>query len=283
MIRPARFAWLVLAHADAEQLAALLARLVPAGSPDFAVVHLDRKSPLWHETRGAFLAHRPNVRLIARPVAVHWAHHSQLSAIRLLVREALREDFTHAHLVSGADWPLATRAAMLADLARDPQRDCCIEAAPGVQDERMRRISLHARWLRPDPARPLAVRREYLLRRLSARLPLRGGGPWGQWHKGSTWWSLPRDVCETVIGELDRGFARGTFLATQCADEHAIQTIVARVFPQRLAPPRRHVVWDAGWSPRTLTAADWPAAIASGAWLARKVAREVDPFFLTLP
>lgn len=275
-----RFAWLVLAHADAAQLSALIDRIAPPGGPDFAVVHLDAKSPLWRESRGAFLAARPNVHLVANPVAVHWGHASQVAAIRLLLAEALRHPFTHAHLVSGADWPLVPRAAICADLAAAPARDCQIEARPGAQSERMERIRLDARWLRPDPARPWHWYPARALRRLSALLPPRRARPWGAWHKGSTWWSLPHDACAAVLAEL----ARAPLFGTVCADEHLVQTIVARHFAQRLAPSnRRFILWDGGASPRTLTAADWPAALASGAWLARKVSRRADPFFLDLP
>ena len=273
-------AWLVLAHESADQLRALLQRLVPAGNPDFAVVHIDRKSALWRETRGRFLADLPNVTVIARPVAVRWAHASQVAAIRLALRAALSRPFGHAHLISGMDWPLVSREAILADLSHTDGRDCLIEAEDGVQSWRMERISLHSRWLRPDPTRPVAVRREWLLRRLSARLPDRHFQPWGPWHKGSTWWSLPREVCARVDAELARPTARMALALTQCADEHAIQTIVAHHFPSRIAGPRRFISWTGDWSPRTLTSADWPDAEASGAWLARKVSARVDPFFM---
>jgi len=273
-------AWLVLAHVAPDQLHALLEMLVPAGGSDFAVVHLDRKSRLWRETQGRFLADLPNVTVIANPVTVHWAHASQVTAVRLVLAEALRRPFHHAHLISGVDWPLVGRSRILADLASADGRDCQIEALPGEQAWRMERISLHARWLRPDPGNALAVRREWLLRRLSARLPTRSAKPWGPWHKGSTWWSLPRDVCERINTELAGPAARRVLRFTQCADEHAIQTIVARHYPDRVADPRRYISWTGDWSPRVLTAADWPAARTSGAWLARKVSADVDPFFL---
>ncbi|MBC2666043.1 glycosyl transferase [Novosphingobium flavum] len=277
MSQPARFAWLVLAHADAAQLRALVDRLAPPGGPDFAVVHLDAKSPLWRETRGAFLTPRPELAVIPRPVAVRWGHNSQVAATRLLLAEALRRPFTMAHLVSGADWPLAAPEAMIPA----PAQDCCIEAAPALQAERMERLRLDARCLRPDPAKPWLYYPARALRALSRLLPPRRVRPWGEWHKGSQWWSLPRDVCAAILPELDRAFAQGRLAGTVCADEHLIQTIVAQRFAQRIAPGnRRFIRWDGQSSPQVLTAADWPEAEASGAWLARKVSREHDPFFL---
>lgn len=272
-----RQAFLILAHDNPHQLAALVGRLAPAEGPDRAIVHIDRKSPLWRETGGRFLAGNRQVEVIARPVAVRWGHASQVDATRLLLRRALAGDFDLAHLISGADWPLCTPRAMAADWAGH----CHIEAVAGIQRERMERIRLDARRLRPDPSKPVQWYPAQLLRRLSALVPPRRAGPWGQWHKGSQWWSLPREACAVALAGVDRAFRAGLLAGTRCADEHLIQTIVATAFPDRIAPPRRFIRWGEGASPGILTAADWPAAMASGAWFARKLSTRVDPFFLT--
>jgi len=271
-----RHAYLILAHEDAVQLEALVRRLAPPGGPDRAIVHIDAKSALWHETRGRFLGGIGTATVIPNPVKVRWGHASQIAATRLLLAEALREDFAVAHLLSGADWPLAPRETILAEAV-----DAChIEAAEGVQSERMERVRLDSRMLRPDPAKPWQWYPARALRRLSTFVPARKAGPWGAWHKGSQWWSLPRDVCGAVLTEIDRAFASGLLAGTLCADEHLIQTIVAARFPARIAPNRRFVRWSSGASPDVLTGADWDAAKASGAWFARKLSRTRDPFFL---
>ena len=271
--------FLILAHEKADQLSALIERLAPADGPNRAVVHIDRKSPLWRETRGRFLAGNSNVTLVARPVAVRWGHASQLAATRLLLRAALARPFDLAHLISGADWPVVPPAAMAASFAGA----CHIEVVPGVQSERMKRIRLDARMLRPDPGRPSEWYPARTLRHLSALLPARRLQPWGPWQKGSQWWSLPRDVCEVVLAGLDRAFATGLLAGTVCADEHLIQTIVAHQFPDRIATNRRFLRWGEGASPAILGAGDLPQILASGAWFARKVSAEADDFFHTLP
>ena len=277
-----RFAYLILAHDGPAQVAALVERLCPAGSPDIAVLHIDAKSPLAREA-GALAAANPAIRLVERPVAVRWGHASMVEAMRRLLRTALAEGFTHAHLLSGSDWPVAPRAQITAEIGDR----CWIEAVPGVQAERMERCRLDSRWLRPDPTRLFDWYRARLLREISARLPHRtsqpASQPWGPWHKGSQWWSLPHDVCAAVLRELDKGFAEGHFRFTVCADEHAIQTIAAHLFPDRITHHRHFLRWPEGASsPAWLTAADWPAAEASGAWFARKLSANVDPFFLTV-
>jgi hypothetical protein len=261
-----RFAYLIQAHDDIAHLAALIARLCPPGGPDRAFLHLDRKSALMGEARVLAQAN-PALHIVA-PTAVHWGHISQVEATRRLLRAACAQPFDLIHLLSGADWPLATRDTIAAQ-AGDR---CWIEARPGEQAERMDVFRLDTRWLRPDGNRPFDWYRARLLKALSHRLPRRTSLPWGPWHKGSQWWSLPGDVCAVVLAELDRGFASGRLRATVCADEHAIQTIVARHFPQRIAGNRRFILWDGpGASPRWLNAADHAAAQASNAWFARKV------------
>lgn len=274
-----RFAWLIIAHEDALQLRALVTRLCPPQSDDIVVVHIDRKSALWQATRGLFLTDLPQVRVISNPVAVRWGHSSQLAATRLLLAEALKQDFDVAHLVSGADWPIVSRQTIAAQ-AGDR---CWIESFPYLQTERMARFRLDAAMLQPNPAKPLAWYLARGLRALSKAMLLQRSQPWGPWRKGSQWWSLPRDVCARVLAELDKGFASRRFAGTVCCDEHVIQTIVHHFFPDRIASNRRFIRWREGISsPVVLSGADWPQAQASGAWMARKLIRHIDPFFLAL-
>jgi len=271
-----RFAYLILAHDNPAQLAALLARLCPPGTADRAYLHIDRKSPLSREAQ-TLAQTNPAVQLITPAVSVHWGHISQVEATRRLMRAALHDGFDLAHLLSGADWPVATRDRIAAQ-AGDR---CWIEAVPGLQAERMNTYRLDTLHLRPDGKNLFDWYRARTLKLLSRPLPRRTSLPWGPWHKGATWWSLPHDVCAKVLSELDKGFASGRLRATVCADEHVIQTIVAHHFADRVAGHRRFILWDGALaSPRLLNAADWPAAQASDAWFARKLSTLHDPFFL---
>jgi len=238
-----RFAYLIVAHDKPKQLAALVARLCPPGSPDIAILHIDAKNPLAREAT-ALAAANPAVRLVPQPLPVHWGHVSQLQAIHRLLRAAMVEDFTHAFLLSGSDWPLAARARIAAEIGDR----CWIEAVPGVQADRMEVYRLDSRCLRPDPNHPLGWYYARLLRKISFCLPRRTRQPWGPWHKGLSWWALPRDVCGHVLSELDKGFARRDFRATVCCDEHAVQTIVAHHFAGRVAGHRHFLRWPQGAS-----------------------------------
>lgn len=270
--------FLIQAHEDAGQLRALVERLIPASSQDRAIIHIDARSALWRETRGRFLADLPQVEVIARPIPVFWAHHSQVRVGLKLLEAAITTRFDVAHLLSGQDWPVVDKATRL----RGFDGRAYIEAEPDIQTERMNAYCLTARYARHRP-NFLPWRLERLLEGLGHRLPHRRDPAEGPWHWGSQWWSLPADLCHALVPRVRQLLGSGRLAATLCADEYVIPTLLAHGFADRLAGTnRRAIFWDGDISPRTLTAADWRDVVNSGAWFARKVSRKVDPFFLDL-
>ena len=289
-----RMAYLIMAHDDRAGLENLLRVLLPPNSSDFAVVHADAGSPLWRDLRGGWgmASADPRVRLLPDPVKVIWGHWSQVEAARRLIDAALAEGCDYAHTLSGADWPVVSRERLIAEIAAEPAGTCFAEAVPGEQEDRMQDYRLDTRWLRLDPGRQrLAYAATWELRR-AARIAGRIGQalghersrPLGRWSKGSCWWSLPLAAlrtCSAASGELMRS---GRLKGTVCADEHVVPTALVAKHAHQLQPNRRYIDFPPGASsPRILTAADLPRIQASGAWFARKVDANVDPFFRALP
>lgn len=282
-----RMAYLILAHDDLPGLLALAQALLPPGSPDLVLIHADARSALCGQL-GDGAPSDPRIRVLAGPVAVRWGHRSQVEAARRLIDSAIASGCDFAHLISGQDWPVATRERIVADIAAETPGACFAEAEPGAQEERMQQFRIDTRWLRLDPARDrLAYAATWELRRatrMGARiargLSLERSRPFGPWHKGSSWWSLPAPALRTLSADLALLTQTGRLRGTVCADEHAIPTALVRRFPDLLRPNRRFIAFPAGASsPRLLTRADEPAIRASGAWFARKVDDAVDPFF----
>jgi hypothetical protein len=279
-------AYLILAHDKPRQLERLAAALLARDPAGEVVIHLDRGKPIWRERAALSLPAR--ARVLANPVAVRWGHWSQTAATHLLIREALTGGCDAAHLISGADWPIADPAEVAAELAHGR---CYIEAGPSWLEQRMQTFRLDGRWLKPAAPGPLARQTLWELRRLSrwaerlrdaVRAPR--SRPYGPWLFGSQWWSLPRDVLEVVDVELARLLASRRLAGTVCSDEHAIPTIVGHRFADRLAPDnRRFLLWptDAS-SPLTLTRTHRADIAISGAWFARKFDEGVDDFFMSL-
>lgn len=284
----------IMAHAGADQLARLIDRLLADSAEDRVVLHLDAGSTLWRDHRARFAAHPSGrLRLIARPVRVRWGQASQVGAQRRLLRAALAEPFDYYHLISGACWPVRTRAAMVADIAgfgprapvfadlwgeEQPRRmgdwwfDAPRQLVPAWPrlDENLYRARLRLSW-----AATAWLQRRGLTRALFDGQP---------WLKGSSWYSVPFDVARVLEREMSALLGCGRIDFTQCADEHVAPTILGRRFADRIEPARRYIDWSAGgYHPKLLRAEDRAAILASDAWFARKVSAEVDDFFYALP
>ncbi len=285
------FAYLIAAHDNGDQVMALLDRLLVGDTADYAVLHLDRKSPLWRAERARFAGHASGrVHVIDDPASVAWGHRSQIDATRKMLSVANRKGFDLAHHVSGSDWPIASRAAMVGELAGKPLA-AHIEIVGAVQQERMqswwfdRRTlasSAHFPRLGPNVARAQLLASRHFTR-IAPRWGKTRSEPFGAPSlKGWSWWSLPHDIACPLEAALTTLLGSGRLRFTQCSDEHVIPTFVARNFPDRLAPYRRHIEWaESSYHPKTFTTADAPAIRASSAWFARKFDMRVDPFFLT--
>ncbi|MGH6745789.1 beta-1,6-N-acetylglucosaminyltransferase [Novosphingobium sp.] len=282
-------AYMLLAHDAPEQLERLIETLLAASAEDFAVIHADRRSALWHALRKRLPGPAGRVHLVADPVAVRWGHWSQVAATAKLVREATRLGCERAHLLSGTDWPVAARADMVCALGANL---CHVELRPGHIAERMQTYRFDTRWLRLDPARDrLAYAATWELRRLARWLDRTRGKlgreraqPFGTWAYGSQWWSLPADALDMLARELPPLLRSGRLKGTLCSDEHVVPTLVAHFFPDRIAANQRFVRFPQGSSsPRLLGARDLAEVAASDAWFMRKVSAAHDPFFLDSP
>lgn len=284
-----RMAYLLLAHEGPEQLERLIGTLLGSDTDDFVVIHADRRSALWRDLRLHLPGPAGRVHLVPDPVVVRWGHWSQVAATEKLIREAVRLGCDHAHLLSGADWPVIPRADLIHELRGGL---CHAEVRPGHMAERMQTYRFDTRWLRIDPSRDrIAYAAIWELRRLSRWLDgLRGrfgsgrAQPFGPWAYGSQWWTLPADALSMLARELPPLLRSGRLRGTLCCDEHVVPSLIAHHFPGRIAANRRFVRFpgDAS-SPRLLGAPDLPEVVASGDWFMRKVSALHDPFFLALP
>jgi hypothetical protein len=281
-----RFTYLILAHRDLDQLAALVARLLRDDPEDRVILHYDRGSPESDAALARFgEPFGPRLTLVPR-IRCRWGHRSQVEAILLLLDRALDTPFDYVHLISGQDWPIRTKTELLAGL--EPGALYLSFEEPPMP-ERMDAYHFHDRLLGPSAhATTLRYRTQLLLRRLGRAWTRLAGPrtcPFGPaWRKGSTWWSLPRPAAEHAVAGLRALIESRRLHHTLCADEHAIQTLLAySAFAPFIRPNRRFIRWQPGRSsPDLLTAADTPALLASDAWFARKLDRAVDPFFLSL-
>lgn len=281
-----RFAYLILAHRDMEQLHALVSRLLRDDPEDRVVIHYDRNSPVSDEELARFAAGFGGAVTLTPRMGCLWGHHSQAAAELLLKQGASALDYDYAHLISGQDWPVMDRKAMAASI--DPGA-CYLTFESPDRADRMDDYHFHDGMLGPNPHKTSwDYRKDMALRRV-ARLWTRLAGPrtcpfGASWKKGSAWWSLPREAVDYAVPRIEELVRTGRVRHTLCSDEHIMQTVMHySPFADRLAENRRFIRWKPGTSnPELLKDTDEPAILASGAWFARKVDRAVDPFFLSL-
>ncbi len=279
-------AYLILAHRDLDQLAALITRLLRDDPEDRVVVHYDRGSPVSDEELQAFAGRFGGAVSLVPRIRCLWGHHSQIEAEWRLKKAATELEIDYAHLISGQDWPVTTKADMVA--AIEPGTGYVTFEQPDMT-ERMDDYHFHDGMLGPNPhTTSWRYHKDMNLRR-TARLYTRLRGPracpWGpSWKKGSAWWTLSREALCYAVPRIGAAIEAGRFRHTLCGDEHVIHTVMAySPFADRLRENRRFIRWQPGTSnPELLRAADEPAIRASDAWFARKVDRKVDPFFLDL-
>lgn len=281
-----RMAYLVLAHRDLDQLGALATRLLRDDPQDHVIIHYDRGSPTSDEELRAFASRFGGAVSLTPRVRCRWGHHSQVEAEWLLKKAASELPIDYAHLISGQDWPVADKAAMIAGIEPGV---CYVTFESRDQSERMNDYHFHDRMLGPNP-HPTSARYHLDMNlRRAARLYTRARGPricpFGpSWKKGSAWWTLPKAAIDHAVPRIAQLIGSGRLRHTLCADEHVIHTVMTySPFADRLEGYRRFIRWKPGTSnPELLRAADEPAIRASDAWFARKVDRAVDPFFLNL-
>ena len=280
-----RFAYLIMAHRDLEQLRLLIARLLREDSRDFVVLHVDRRSAISDADLAELKKSFGSSVILTRRIPCKWGN-SSLCRAQLLLLEALEgREYDYAHFMSAQDWLIRSKADLLEEL----QPGACYLALAGTVDpERMRAYHFHT-WLIAPTMRETSYtyRMRKLLQRagsLWTRLAGPRSCPFGpEWVKGSSWWSLPQDAVNYLRPRLRSALRSGRLYFTICSDEYASQTILAcSQFGERIQRHRWFLIWTGGTSPKVLTRSDLPAMRASGAWFARKVDRHVDPFFLEL-
>ena len=245
----------------------LLLRLVDALAPNPVAIHVDAKSPIVPEVE-RLLDGRPGVTMLPRHVC-HWGLFGHVEASLEGLRWFAGTPCDYAILLTGQCYPLKSQHAIAADLADLAGRSILEHAA-----------FPKAEWVRHD---------EGGYRRLTSfyvKLPWRDAPkPVRLWrrqvpggrhpHGGSSYWCLSRACAMEVLGTIDRDpdlvrFFRRTLIP----DEMFFQTLLANS-PRRgdLIDARiHHLDFSAGGSnPAVMTAGALPAAIASGAWFARKL------------
>lgn len=282
-----RFAYLIHAHGDLDQLSSLIARLLRDDPDDIIIVHVDRRSSITDRALEELRAAVSSRFVITPRVKCRWGHPSLCEAAVILMETLDGIKYDYAHLISGQDWPIGPKASMVADI--DPGA-CYVTLKDAGLAERMNDYHFYNRLLPPSAHSPnwKPLRQALLFASRGWTLATRFLGksrqcPFGPaWQRGSAWWSLPPEVVRFLAASMAAMLQSGRLRYTLCSDEHVPQTILAySPFADRIRPNRRFMIWN-GASPKILAAEHLPLIEGSQCWFARKVSLSRDPFFLNL-
>jgi len=234
----------------------------------------------------------PNVRFVEQPVRTSWGTFSLVDATLRLLRATFESDGgpRWAVLLSGADYPAAGRARVLADLDRDG-----VDAH--IQHVRIDERALDAEWYAQDlhrPRRPgehvVDVGKAYD-RYLTATIPVIGRKLWRpvfttpflpygaavRCYAGSQWFTINERAARAVLDFTvrERRVVRH-YRRVEVPDESFFQTALAASPGIRLNDHNfRYTEWHQGEGhPKTLAPGDLPKVQQSGAHFARKVSAD---------
>jgi hypothetical protein len=269
--------FLLLVHADPQQVKRLLQRLVPVGR---CFVHVDAKSDL-----SAFRIEDSRVNYLHDRVDVRWGAISQVDATLKLMRTALaRCDATqvsHFVLLSGNCYPVRPLEEFR-DYSRSHAGMNFLKMIPLASTRKLHERVRHF-WFYQDL--PVDGRKFTLVRlargllQFAGKLGRRSFAAIPQWHFGSQWWALTPEAVGYLVSHPLEGAAKRFLRFSKAPDEIYFHTLLAN-------SPLRHSVkrvsgsgvWDAAnlhlidpSLSRWFHAADCDEIVASDRWFVRKV------------
>jgi len=263
-----KIAYLVVAHRNGPQLGRLLSAI---DHPDHTyVVHVDQRADASvHDAARTFAAARRNVHVLPSRKII-WAGPSLLEVQLAGIEAALRSSADWQYLInlSGQCYPLLSQEALG-------------DALDANGSERNYMEMLDYANCSP-PIRPRTQRWHVELGESVVRVPLLRRKPVTAFRVfwGSNFMTLSRAFCEHLFsGDPSVARCRRYFQFVRMPEEFFFQTALMNSrFEDTLVPDnQRKIIWNGGPHPRTLTTADLPALLTSGAWFARKFDDAVDP------
>jgi hypothetical protein len=291
-------AYLLFVYNQPEHFARLIRALDAPWAHFF--IHVDKKADLSAFT--SKVPESPHVHYILSRQRVYWGHYSGVEAILGLLRHSrhLGPAFKYHILLSGADYPIKSRAVIYDTLAQSRLQHLTIECR--LLDRFAQRIT---QWwfighpllqLRPefscDPRTfrgatffQIARRARFCASIVEHLLPRRSY-PYPTPYKGSTWWALTDDCAQYVLSFVDRnpGYVR-FHRYTHIPEEHFFHSIIkASPFANSISQDiergcqfstrfgLHYIQWPKVVynSPVTLAGGDLDALLATDALFARK-------------
>ena len=269
--------FLLLVHADPQQVQRLLRRLVPHGR---CFVHVDAKSEL-----SGFRIDDPRVVYLDDRVDVHWGAISQVDATLRLMRTALDgcdvPQVSHFVLLSGNCYPVRPVEEFGA-FSRAHAATNFIRLMPLASTRKLHQRVRHFWYyedLPVDGRKFSTVRFMRGFMQLIGKLGRRSFPLFPRWHFGSQWWALTPQAVRYLVSHPHEASVKRFLRFSKAPDEIYFHTLLANSPLQHTVEPvDGSGVWDAAnlhlidpSLSRWYQASDYEEVVASGKWFVRKV------------
>ncbi len=226
-----RHAYLIIAHNQPQLLRSLLERLDVEWNDVF--LHIDRRNPSMLAEFNDVKLQKAGLFVLPSPIAVYWAHTTQIEVELMLMREATKHgSYQYYHLLSGCDLPVKSAE----EIRRFFDEHNGKEFIGFWNDEAHRRDALRKvryyysfnRWKKRSSSKLMHVVTSPMRNLMLGLQKLLGVNRWRsrdiELKKGFQWFSLTED-CVRYVLEHDADIWK-MFNYTLCPDEIFLQTIV---------------------------------------------------------
>jgi hypothetical protein len=224
-----KVAYLCLAHDNFEYVDWLAKHLTQDGDGFF--LHVDKKSVFPEKVLGnsshvTFLSDKERVRS-------QWGSFAIVKATIRLLKLALKDarEFDAFFLVSGHDYPLYSARSIKAKLRKGNDYISVWEV---VSSESKDKEFFGRHYYEYDILNPglsyksgsrLRIYFSMIMNLIISNVPISDNFQFENYAKGSQWWCLSRDTCQSIIQEIERGLKVSEFELMHAPDEKFFQTL----------------------------------------------------------
>lgn len=277
-----KHAYLIMAHTQPELLKMLLKKLDDERNDIY--LHIDSKAKDYPLDEVAAVLQKANCVFTER-TDVKWGSYSQIHCEMVLLKEAVKCEYSYYHLLSGMDLPIKSQDDIHAFFEKYDGLEFVDEDLPEISESALSRVKYsHKFYGKAGSAKDI-------LGALSAKgqklLGVDKTKKYGDiiFQKGRNWFSITHGLAKLVVEK--ESWIQEVFGQSVCGDELFLQTVARNSeFADKICNPNtmptvpdtRHIDWARGSNnnPYIFKESDYEELMNSSALFARKFDLNID-------
>lgn len=267
-----RHAYLIMCHNNFEILEKLLILLDHEENDLY--IHVDKKAGNFSQKAYKTLITKARV-FFTKRINVNWAGHSQIKAEMILLKEAVKNEHSYYHLITGVDFPIKSHEQIMSFFENKNKQYIKIDPKSRSTTQYLFRVKNY--YLLQDiigrnrgAIFSLLSKLEQAFLRIQQKIGIdRTKGCQFTFYKGSPYFSITHDLARFIVDH--ERFIRKHFYFGLGVDEFFVQTL-AMMSPYKdcvVDYNARHIDWNRG-DPYTFTNDDYAELLESKCLFARK-------------